>query len=178
MMCGARQIALCLLCLAGGTVLGYLLTTPIAVGWVVGFTTLSGLMGFALSSSAGNTMPEPNLLRPAGRKAAAPPLGEMLVNYGLVSKGDFVIGEKPGGGDHIVHARILSMAKWRTEAQYAPRQGFWRFFGSMASRNVGATEPRLDTDAEHDWREPPPGFPGVGGYDKEEVGDSWVELYK
>jgi hypothetical protein len=97
---------------------------------------------------------------------------------GLVAKGDFVIGQKPGGGDHLMHGRILAMAKWRTERQNADREGFWRFFGSLAAANVGATEPRLDTDAEHDWREPPPGFPGTGLYDKEEVGNSWVELYK
>lgn len=97
---------------------------------------------------------------------------------GLVSRGAFVIGVKPGGGDHFVQARILSMAKWLTERQNDPRQGFWRFFGSLTARTVGATEPRLDTDAEHDLREPPMGFPGTGLYDKEECGKSWVELYK
>jgi hypothetical protein len=97
---------------------------------------------------------------------------------GLVSRSDFRIGVKPGGGDHIVQARILSMAKWFTEKQNDPRQGFWRFFGSMTARDVGATEPRLDTDAEHDLREPPMGFPGTGLYDKEEYGKSWAELYK
>ncbi len=97
---------------------------------------------------------------------------------GLVCKGDFRIGVKPGGGDHLMHARVLSMAKWKTDRQNEPRQGFWRFLGSLAAMNVGATEPRLDTDAEHDLREPPLGFPGTGLYDKEEYGQSWVELYK